>query len=95
MFAIGLIVDPLNSFQRLSIRTHFKLDDAAIIYITVAGFLIINALFIICQLMGDRIPKRTVSRVNFRTLLRVLKMINLIIFVVTIGRIKDRPFFIA
>ncbi|KAK9307417.1 hypothetical protein QLX08_002229 [Tetragonisca angustula] len=59
VFAIGLIVDPLNSFQRLSIRTHFKLDDAAIIYITVAGFLIINALFIICQLMGDRIPKRT------------------------------------
>lgn len=59
VFAIGLVVDPLNSFQKIMIRMHFKLDDAAIIYITIAGYLIINTLFIICQLLGDRIPKRT------------------------------------
>ncbi|XP_003695045.1 uncharacterized protein LOC100867447 [Apis florea] len=58
VFSIGLIVDPLNSFQKISIR-HFKLDDAAIIYITIAGYIIINTLFIICQILGDRIPKRT------------------------------------
>lgn len=59
VFSIGLIVDPLNSFQKFSTRLHFKLDDAAIIYITIAGYIIINTLFIICQILGDRIPKRT------------------------------------
>lgn len=59
VFAIGLIVDPLNSFQRILIRSKFKLDDAAIIYISIAGYLIINSLFIICHFLGDRIPKRT------------------------------------
>lgn len=59
VFSIGLIVDPLNSFQKFLIKSHFKLDDAAIIYITIAGYIIINTLFIICQILGDRIPKRT------------------------------------
>lgn len=59
IFAIGLIVDPMNSYQRIIIKTRFKLDDAAIIYITVAGFIIINSLFVICQALGDLIPKRT------------------------------------
>ncbi|XP_017882141.1 uncharacterized protein LOC108626149 [Ceratina calcarata] len=59
VFAIGLIVDPMNSFYKLSIRSRFKLDDAAIIYISIAGYLIINTLFIICHILGDRIPKRT------------------------------------
>ncbi|XP_015439247.1 PREDICTED: uncharacterized protein LOC107194183 [Dufourea novaeangliae] len=59
VFAIGLIVDPLNSFQRILIRSKFKLDDAAIIYISIAGYIIINTLFIICHFLGDRIPKRT------------------------------------
>ena len=59
VLAIGLIVDPLNSFQKILIKSQFKLDDAAIIYITIAGFLIINTLFIICHLLGDKIPKRT------------------------------------
>ncbi|XP_012145752.1 uncharacterized protein LOC105663129 [Megachile rotundata] len=59
VFAIGLIVDPMNSFQRILIKSHFKLDDAAIIYISIAGYIIINSLFIICHLLGDRIPKRT------------------------------------
>lgn len=57
--AIGLIVDPMNSFQKIQIRTRFKLDDAAIIYISIAGFMIINTLFIISHCLGDRIPKRT------------------------------------
>ncbi|XP_078033961.1 uncharacterized protein LOC144468402 [Augochlora pura] len=59
VFAIGLIVDPMNSFHKLLIRTRFKLDDAAIIYISIASYLIINTLFIICHFLGDRIPKRT------------------------------------
>ncbi|XP_017794728.1 PREDICTED: uncharacterized protein LOC108576283 [Habropoda laboriosa] len=59
VLVIGLIVDPLNSYQKILIRTHFKLDDAAIIYVTVAGYLIINSLFVICHFMGDQIPKRT------------------------------------
>lgn len=67
MFAIGLVVDPLNSFQKIMIRMHFKLDDAAIIYITIAGYLMINTLFIICQLLGDRIPKRTVSSIHLKS----------------------------
>ncbi|XP_076172835.1 uncharacterized protein LOC143149389 [Ptiloglossa arizonensis] len=57
--AIGLIVDPLNSFQRILIKSRFKLDDAAIIYVSIAGYIIINTLFIICHFLGDRIPKRT------------------------------------
>ncbi|XP_076764918.1 uncharacterized protein LOC143431850 [Xylocopa sonorina] len=61
VFAIGLIVDPLNSFQKILIRTHFKLDDAAIIYISLGGYVIINTMFVICQIMGDRIPKRTLA----------------------------------
>ncbi|XP_043251576.1 uncharacterized protein LOC122396895 [Colletes gigas] len=59
VFAIGLIVDPLNSFQQILTRTRFKLDHAAIIYITIAGYTIINTLFIICHFLGDNIPKRT------------------------------------
>ncbi|KAK1130091.1 hypothetical protein K0M31_019775 [Melipona bicolor] len=59
VLVIGLIADPLISFQRIMTRTHLKLNDAAMIYITVAGYLIINTLFFICQLLGDEIPKRT------------------------------------
>lgn len=59
IFAIGLIVDPLNSFQNIFNKQRFKLDDAAFIYVTVAGYVMINTLFIICHLLGDRLPKRT------------------------------------
>ncbi|XP_076656935.1 uncharacterized protein LOC143361436 [Halictus rubicundus] len=59
VFAIGLVVDPMNSFQRILIRTKFKLDDAAIIYITIAGYVIINSILLISHFLGDRIPKRT------------------------------------
>lgn len=60
VFAIGLAVDPMNSFQRIFNRSRFKLDDAATIYITIAGYILINTLFVISHLLGDRIPKRTV-----------------------------------
>lgn len=60
VFAIGLAVDPMNSFQRIFNRPRFKLDDAATIYISVAGYILINSLFVISHLLGDRIPKRTV-----------------------------------
>ncbi|KAL6254688.1 hypothetical protein P5V15_013995 [Pogonomyrmex californicus] len=59
IFAIGLIVDPLNSFQRVFNKARFKLDDAATIYVTVAGYILINTLFIIGHMLGDRVPKRT------------------------------------
>ncbi|XP_012225074.1 uncharacterized protein [Linepithema humile] len=59
IFAIGLAVDPMNSFQRIFNRPRFKLDDAATIYITIAGYILINTLFVISHVLGDRIPKRT------------------------------------
>lgn len=59
IFAIGLAVDPMNSFQRVFNKPRFKLDDAATIYITVAGYILINTLFIISHMLGDRVPKRT------------------------------------
>jgi hypothetical protein len=59
IFAIGLAVDPMNSFQRIFNRPRFKLDDAATIYVTVAGYILINAVFIISHILGDRVPKRT------------------------------------
>jgi hypothetical protein len=60
IFAIGLAVDPMNSFQRVFNKPRFKLDDAATIYITVAGYILINTLFILSHSLGDRVPKRTV-----------------------------------
>jgi len=60
IFAIGLAVDPMNSFQRVFNKPRFKLDDAATIYITVAGYILINTLFILSHMLGDRVPKRTV-----------------------------------
>jgi hypothetical protein len=60
IFAIGLAVDPMNSFQRIFNRSRFKLDDAATIYVTIAGYILINTLFVISHMLGDRIPKRTV-----------------------------------
>lgn len=60
IFAIGLAVDPMNSFQRIFNRPRFKLDDAATIYVTVAGYILINGLFVISHMLGDRVPKRTV-----------------------------------
>ncbi|XP_032669606.1 uncharacterized protein LOC116843349 [Odontomachus brunneus] len=59
IFAIGLAVDPMNSFQRIFNKPRFKLDDAATIYITVAGYILINTLFILGHMLGDRVPKRT------------------------------------
>ncbi|XP_014481774.1 PREDICTED: uncharacterized protein LOC106748089 [Dinoponera quadriceps] len=59
IFAIGLLVDPMNSFQKIFNRPRFKLDDSATIYITVAGYILINSLFIISHMLGDRVPKRT------------------------------------
>nr|KAF7429227.1 hypothetical protein H0235_005625 [Vespula pensylvanica] len=65
IFAIGLLVDPLNSFQRVFNKPRFKLDDAAFIYVTVAGYIMINSLFIICHLLGDRLPKRTEQEIPY------------------------------
>ncbi|XP_015603011.1 uncharacterized protein LOC107271476 [Cephus cinctus] len=59
VFAVGLIVDPLNSFQRIHYTPRLKVDDIAIIYISLAGYIIINMLFLIGYLIGDRIPKKT------------------------------------
>ncbi|RLU20888.1 hypothetical protein DMN91_007502 [Ooceraea biroi] len=59
IFAIGLAVDPMDSFQHVFTRSRFKLADAATIYITVAGYILINTLFILSHMLGDRVPKRT------------------------------------
>ncbi|KAK0085604.1 hypothetical protein PV325_004786 [Microctonus aethiopoides] len=59
VFIIGLMVDPLNSYQRIYNRLRTRLADVAIIYISVAGYLLINLLFVIGYTLGDKIPKRT------------------------------------
>ncbi|XP_033215853.1 uncharacterized protein LOC117172156 [Belonocnema kinseyi] len=60
IFAIGLIVDPFNSFNRTHLdRRAPKLDDVVFIYITLGSYLIINTVFIISHaVLGDQIPKR-------------------------------------
>ncbi|XP_066584221.1 uncharacterized protein [Prorops nasuta] len=74
VFAIGLMVDPFNSFQQVFNRPRVKLDDIAIIYITIAGYIIINSLFIIAHFLGDRIPKRTV--ILFASLGAILHVVS-------------------
>lgn len=64
IFIIGLIVDPLNSFHWILNRPQLKLDDVAVIYISVAGYMLINILFLISRALGDRVPKRTVNKNN-------------------------------
>jgi hypothetical protein len=60
VFAIGLIVDPFNDFFRTFVnQRRLRLDDIAIIYISVGSFVIINTVIILGHLMGDRMPKRT------------------------------------
>ncbi|XP_034934510.1 uncharacterized protein [Chelonus insularis] len=56
---VGLMVDPLNSYQKIFNRPRTKLDDVAFVYVAVAGYLLINVLFLIGYVLGDRIPKRT------------------------------------
>ncbi|XP_014237027.1 uncharacterized protein LOC106659155 [Trichogramma pretiosum] len=60
VFAVGLIVDPFNSFHQIFLhQPKPKLDDIALIYVTLAGYLIINSVLVIGHLLGDRMPKRT------------------------------------
>ncbi|XP_015122434.1 uncharacterized protein LOC107044888 [Diachasma alloeum] len=56
---IGLIVDPFNSHLRILNQPKRNLDDVAIVYISVSGYLLINVIFIIGYFLGDRIPKKT------------------------------------
>ncbi|XP_043471697.1 uncharacterized protein LOC122504587 [Leptopilina heterotoma] len=60
IFSVGLIVDPFNSFHKISYgHRSAKLDDIAFIYITLGSFLIINTIFLIFHaILGERIPKR-------------------------------------
>ncbi|XP_012269024.1 uncharacterized protein LOC105693574 [Athalia rosae] len=59
IFAIGLVVDPFNSFQKIYNKPQTKLDDIAIVYVTIAGYILINMVIIIGYVMGDRMPKKT------------------------------------
>lgn len=61
IFAVGLIVDPFNSFMRVFNKPRTKVDDIAFIYITIGGYMLINSILIITHLLGDRVPKRTVN----------------------------------
>ncbi|XP_063995330.1 uncharacterized protein LOC135172845 [Diachasmimorpha longicaudata] len=56
---IGLIVDPFNSHLKILNYPKRNLDDVAIVYISVGGYLLINGIFIIGYILGDRIPKKT------------------------------------
>ena len=61
MIAVGLMVDPLDSFNRVFMHQNKpKLEHIALIYIALAGYLVINPIIIIGYLLGDRLPKRTV-----------------------------------
>ncbi|XP_046838183.1 uncharacterized protein LOC124947604 [Vespa velutina] len=54
IISLGLIVNPFNEIHREDI------DHVAIVYISLCGYILINAIIILCHLLGDRIPKKTV-----------------------------------
>ncbi|XP_012256923.1 uncharacterized protein LOC105686564 [Athalia rosae] len=49
---VGLIVDPFNS------RMQADPNHAAIVYVSLCGYILINAILILCYLIGERQPKR-------------------------------------
>ncbi|KAF7417700.1 uncharacterized protein V1477_002075 [Vespula maculifrons] len=53
IISIGLIVNPFNEIHREDI------DHVAIVYVSLCGYILINAIIILCHLLGDRIPKKT------------------------------------
>ncbi|XP_014216717.1 uncharacterized protein LOC106645383 [Copidosoma floridanum] len=60
IIAIGLIVDPFDSFSRIfTHQPHLKLSDVAMIYVTLAGFIIVNGISVLAFFLGDRMPKIT------------------------------------
>lgn len=57
---VGISVDPpFNHFQRIFNKPRATVGDIAIIYTAIIGYMIINILFLIGHVLGDRIPKRT------------------------------------
>nr|KAF7437999.1 hypothetical protein H0235_000390 [Vespula pensylvanica] len=56
IISIGLIVNPFNEIHREDI------DHVAIVYVSLCGYILINAIIILCHLLGDRIPKKTSTR---------------------------------
>jgi len=53
---VGLIVDPTNNGILA-----FDQNHSGIIYVSWPGYIIINTIILLGYLIGDRIPKRTVS----------------------------------
>ncbi|XP_044008908.1 uncharacterized protein LOC122852878 [Aphidius gifuensis] len=57
---VGISIDPpFNHFQRIFNKPRATVGDIAIIYTAIIGYMIINMLFLIGHVLGDRIPKKT------------------------------------
>ncbi|XP_015515632.1 uncharacterized protein LOC107221231 [Neodiprion lecontei] len=53
VIAVGLIVDPFNNLQMKPDVNH-----AGLIHVSMCGYILINAIIILCYLLGERQPKR-------------------------------------
>lgn len=55
VISVGLIVNPFNEIPQEDI------NHVAIVYVSLCGYILINAIIILCHLLGDRMPKRTAT----------------------------------
>lgn len=53
IISVGLIVNPFNEIPQGDI------NHIAIVYVSLCGYILINAIIILCHLLGDRMPKKT------------------------------------
>lgn len=57
VISVGLIVNPFNEISQKDIKK--DINDVAIVYVSLCGYILINAIIILCHLLGDRMPKKT------------------------------------
>ncbi|KAI4498067.1 hypothetical protein M0802_006891 [Mischocyttarus mexicanus] len=57
VISVGLIVTPFKEISHKDIKT--DINDIAIVYVSLCGYILINSIIILCHLLGDRIPKKT------------------------------------
>ncbi|XP_015183205.1 PREDICTED: uncharacterized protein LOC107069967 [Polistes dominula] len=57
VISVGLIVNPFNEISNKDIKK--DINDIAIVYVSLCGYILINAIIILCHLLGDRMPKKT------------------------------------
>ncbi|CAG5093046.1 Protein of unknown function [Cotesia congregata] len=53
VISVGLIVDPYND------RMQSNLNHAGVIYVGICGYIMINAILILCYLLGEKLNKKT------------------------------------